>query len=351
MDKWRSNRRNIIPEGANELKNEELELGEFGDTTVLGLRWLPESDQLMFKFQPPPMLSAPEMTMRKLLSQIAQLFDPNGYIGPVIVVAKILMQKLWAKRIKWDARVPADMYAEWTQFQQQLPLVMDIQIPRWLGLSDKRNVSLHGFSDASMTAYGAVLYARIETAATVECTLIAAKSRVAPLKTVTIPRLELCAALLLSELTETFQRATKKRYYKTTLWTDSQIVLAWLNKEPATLKIFVNNRTQQIQQLTAEASWRHVSSSDNPADLLSRGTTAEELRASKLWWHGPHWLTKTAEHWPCEQKQLSIEATRLMQTESKNPDEIENAKLRPIMKSIAAMGHHNRRHEPTHSEF
>lgn len=337
LDKWRSNKRNVVPGEANRQTNEALELSEFSDTTVLGLRWLPETDQLMFKFQQPPALSAAEMTMRKLLSQIAQLFDPNGYIGPVIVVAKILMQKLWAQRIKWDAQVPAEVYAEWQGFQQQLPLIIDIQLPRWLGLSEQRNVTLHGFSDASMSAYGAVLYARVETTAKIECTLIAAKSRVAPLKTVTIPRLELCAALLLSELVDTFKRTTKTAHYKTTLWTDSKIVLAWLVKEPATLKIFVNNRVQQIQQLTNEADWRHVSSSDNPADLLSRGVTASELRAAKLWWHGPHWLAESPERWPPEEKELTAEAKESMKKEAKHHEDIENAKLRPIIKSIAAM--------------
>lgn len=95
-----------------------------------------------------------------------------------------------------------------------------------------------------MLAYGAVLYARVECTEGIECTLIAAKSRVAPLKMVTIPRLELCAAVLLSELVDTFKRITKTTHYKTTLWTDSQIVLAWLVKEPPTLKVFVNNRVR-----------------------------------------------------------------------------------------------------------
>lgn len=337
LDKWRSNKRNVVPGEAGRQTSEELELSEFSDTTVLGLRWLPETDQLMFKFQQPAALTKVEMTMRKLLSQIAQLFDPNGYIGPVIVKAKMLMQKLWAQHIKWDAPVPVEIYAEWQRFQQELPLLIDIHLPRWLGLSEQRNATLHGFSDASMSAYGAVLYARIETSTTIECTLIAAKSRVAPLKTVTIPRLELCAALLLSELVDTFKRSTKTAHYKTTLWTDSQIVLAWLVKEPATLKIFVNNRVQQIQQLTSEADWRYISSSDNPADLLSRGVTASELRTAELWWHGPHWLAGPSDLWPSDKKELSAEAKGSMQRETKHHEEVENTKLRPIMKSIAAM--------------
>lgn len=135
----------------------------------------------------------------------------------------------------------------------------------------------------------------------------------------------------------TFQQTTKTEHYKTTLWTDSQIVLAWLNKEPGTLKIFVNNRVQEIHKLTASADWRHVASGDNPADLLSRGTTASELRVSNQWWHGPQWLAKSSEHWPHEQNKLSSETTDLTIKEFKETKDMEDAKLRPVMKSIAAM--------------
>lgn len=143
-----------------------------------------------------------------------------------MVVAKIIMQKLWRTGLGWDKQVPDTIFREWQQFQQQLPLLAKIRLPRWLGISEHSNVTLHGFADASEVAYGAVLYARVETASHIECTLIAAKSRVAPLKTVTIPRLELCAAQVLSELVQAFQRTTRLAHLKTTLWSDSQIVLA-----------------------------------------------------------------------------------------------------------------------------
>lgn len=337
LDKWRSNQRNVIPNCEEWQTNEELQLGEFGDTTVLGLRWLPESDKLMFKFEPPPELTRQEMTKRRLLSQIAQLFDPNGYIGPVLIVAKMLMQKLWTAKIKWDDSVPLDIFNEWQRFRQQLSQLMEIKLPRWLGMSEQRNMSLHGFADASTLAYGAVLYVRVETTTGTECTLIAAKSRVAPIKTVSIPRLELCAAQLLSELMRTFKQAANVPHFKTTLWTDSQIVLAWLTKDPAAMKIFVNNRVQRINRLTVGADWYYVPSEDNPADMLSRGTTAGELRASKLWWQGPRWLANSAEDWPQQRKELSKEAVQAMEHESKFVGYIENVKRRPILKELYAM--------------
>lgn len=157
-------------------------------------------------------------------------------------------------------------------------------------------MTLHCFADASELAYGAVLYTRIETTDRVEWILIAAKSRVAPIKTVTIPKLELCAAQLASELVQTFRHSKKLAQFKTTLWSDSEIVLAWLIKDAATLKTFVNNRVQRIRHLTSDSDWRHVPSGDNPADLLSRVMSPAELKGARLWWNGPSWLIRTGEH-------------------------------------------------------
>ncbi|XP_055847948.1 uncharacterized protein LOC129913326 [Episyrphus balteatus] len=331
LDKWRSNRPNVVPiceQGA-------LDLGEFEDTTVLGLRWLPTTDELMFKFKLHPVLEVKEATKRKLLSRIAKIFDPNGYIGPVVVKAKILMQKIWSANIGWDSLVPDNIYREWRRFEQQLPLVTEIRLPRWLGIKSDRNISLHGFADASTVAYGAALYVRVETKDQILCTLIAAKSRVAPLKTITIPLLELSAALMLSELVRTFKKTAKHQYVKTTLWSDSQIVLAWLKKDSATLKIFVNNRIQKIQQLTADTEWRYISSIDNPADQLSRGTSVAQLRDSRLWWNGPLWLRQIAIHWPNYQlKTTSTEDSEIAKEEKFND---RDSHFRQYHKEIAMM--------------
>lgn len=337
LDKWQSNRRNVVPNDEHLLSDEGLELSEFSDTTVLGLRWLPNTDQLMFKFQPPALLAREDATKRRVLSHIAQIFDPNGYIGPVVIVAKILMQKIWNARIGWDALVPIDIFREWQQFQRQLPLIAEIKLPRWLGICNNRNVSLHGFADASTLAYGAVLYARVETAEVVECILIAAKSHVAPLKTVTVPRLELCAAQLLSELLAAFRATSKLAHIKATLWSDSQIVLAWLTKDAATLKIFVNNRVQKIQRLAADADWRYVPSAENPADLLSRGMSAAELPSARLWWHGPEWLIRSRIHWPPAKPHLSTELELAIKKESRIDGASLEGKLRPMLKECAVL--------------
>lgn len=305
LGKWRSNRTGVVPAESATLSEEALDLNEFSDTTVLGLRWLPRTDELMFKYQHPQSLSSNEATKRRVLSHIAQIYDPNGYIGPVVIVAKIIMQRIWSAQIGWDEVVPSDIYRDWQQFQLQLTVISELRLPRWLGITRNAVFSLHGFADASTVAYGAVLYVRVEHSSSIKTIIVAAKSHVAPLKTITVPRLELCAAQLLSELVGAFKSAARLPDVDTTLWSDSKIVLAWLKKDASTLKIYVNNRVQRIQQLTRTATWRHVPTESNPADLLSRGTTVGNLQSSTLWWNGPEWLPREALYWPETELNLS----------------------------------------------
>lgn len=169
--------------------------------TVLGhLRWSPHSDAFQFDIS---LASSVPATKRAVLSTIASLFDPLGWITPVVITAKIIMQKLWALRCDWDAVLPKNLLVTWRSFYEQLSSLHELSIPRWTGQgSSIMSTEIHGFADASTAAYGAVVYLKlIHLDGSVQITLINAKSRVAPLKPTTIPRLELCAMVLLARLT------------------------------------------------------------------------------------------------------------------------------------------------------
>ncbi|CAG9134394.1 unnamed protein product [Plutella xylostella] len=172
-------------------------------------------------------------------------------------------------------------------------------IPRHAICTSPSNVSLEVFVDASQAAYAACVYLRsTNDAGDVNVRLLCSKSRVAPLKTATIPRLELCGALLGARLADRVTTALRGTVTKKTFWTDSTIVLGWIKTQPKVLKTFVCNRIQEIHELTSEDTWRWVPTSMNPSDLASRGIDPIELQSSTLWWHGPDYLKKDETEWP-----------------------------------------------------
>ncbi|XP_044575195.1 uncharacterized protein LOC123259004 [Cotesia glomerata] len=175
----------------------------------------------------------------------------------------------------------------------------DFSIERHISVPDAANIQLHGFCDASKVGYGACLYIRsTDQQGRVLIRLACAKSRVSPLKEVTIPRLELCAAQLLSRLYNESVSAFDFPISQIIFWTDSTIVLQWLKRSPQSLKVFEANRVMEIQSLGDKVEWRHVRTKDNPADALSRGQLPAEFLTNKLWFKGPHWLKLDHKEWP-----------------------------------------------------
>ena len=264
----------------------------------MGIVWNCPYDILKFTGIPekPPLL---KLTKRSILSRIALMFDPLGVLGPSIVLAKIFMQKLWRLKSDWDESLPEELHTEWQSYERELPSLRKITVPRTVIESNFSRIEIHGFSDAGENAYGACVYIRCISSSNIpRMQLLIAKSRVAPLKTLSIPRLELCGAVLLDELIDKVKKCFTLKIDQTYLWTDSTIVLHWIRSCSRDWTTFVANRVGLIQELTPICQWKHVITDDNPADALTKGIMPSSLHTHRIWWSGPQWLSHDESKWP-----------------------------------------------------
>ena len=303
--KWASNHSELlsnIPEGQQE---KLINIKEHHVIKTLGLAWEPKSDSFHYHYNNKSSHTS-KVTKRQVLSEIASLFDPMGLINPIIVLAKIFMQRLWQLKVHWDESLPIQYKTEWENFRIQLKQI-NINVPRPIIVSNFTTVEIHGFADASLRAYGCCLYLRcIDSVGRISINLLAAKSRVSPVKSITIPKLELCGAHLLATFLAKVLSSIELKINNIFCWTDSEIVLDWLSTHPSNWSIFVSNRVARIQEIVPREHWSHVGTNVNPADLVSRGTFPSQLVKSKLWFNGPSFLEYSQDNWPKYTKTTSL---------------------------------------------
>ncbi|KAF0706234.1 Integrase catalytic domain-containing protein, partial [Aphis craccivora] len=216
-----------------------------------------------------------------------------------ITLYKLFMQKIWQMKLTWDDQLPKNLVNEWQKYMSNLHLLNNLKIPRCImGSGNIHRLEIHGFSNASIVAYGACLYLKtINERQECNVRLICAKSRVAPLKTISLPRLELCGAQLLARLSNKIITKLNIQINEKYFWTDSTVTLSWIKSSSGKWKTFVAHRVGEIQSLTCTSEWYHVRTKDNPADVISRGCTPNDI-SNQLWWEGPIWLKLNKEMWP-----------------------------------------------------
>ncbi|UYV76985.1 hypothetical protein LAZ67_14002708, partial [Cordylochernes scorpioides] len=266
------------------------------DVSVLGLLWDNMEDMLKCNVTRP--FQVPNsLTKRTVLSCIQRFFDPLVFLSPVLISPKVLLQKTWNLKLEWDAQLPTDIEKEFRSWLYEIASLDQVVIPRCLYLDSEGDVQLHVFCDASCEAYASVVFTRSVVQDTVRVVLLWAKARVAPLKKISIPRLELMACVLGARLLNAIRNALGVDY-PTYMWSDSSTAITWITRAQ-TWNTFVKNRVTEIRNITDVKSWAHISGDENPADLPSRGCSAVRYLKTE-WWKGPHWLYEDQKRidWP-----------------------------------------------------
>jgi len=298
--KWVSNSSTVLQSIPPQHRASEMTLDsqETSPVKTLGILWCAVDDVFTFKSQ----CCEKEFvfTKRNFLKRIATIFDPLGMLSPYVIRGKMLMQDIWICGTDWDDPLPDDISTKVKSWFEELIMLSRIMVPRCIQpRRDVTSITLHVFVDASQSAYGAVTYLRSECEnGDISVRFVASKTRVAPLQSLSIPRLELMGAILGKRLALSISSTMSINKSSLTFWTDSSGVLWWIRGHSRHFKPFVANRIGEIQAETSPERWRYVPTNDNPADYLTRGTTLDELSQLRSWWEGPAFLFKDEAYWP-----------------------------------------------------
>ncbi|KAL4009472.1 hypothetical protein ACER0C_003324 [Sarotherodon galilaeus] len=252
-------------------------LGELHIERALGVQWCVEADEFQFRV----VVKENPLTRRGVLSTVASVYDPLGFVAPFLLVGKQILQTLCRDKVSWDEPLPEHIQPQWESWLKDLPHLAALRIPRSYLPSNFGEVSLyelHNFSDASFKGYGACSYLRaVSETGQISCSLVVGKARVAPTKLTTIPRLELSSAVTSVRIGDIIRGELEIENVQEYYWTDSKVVLGYVNNDAKRFQTFVANRIQRIRSSTKPEQWRYVNSEDNPADGASRGLTAQNL--------------------------------------------------------------------------
>ncbi|KAK0150310.1 hypothetical protein N1851_008772 [Merluccius polli] len=302
LTKLVSNNRKVlasIPEEhrARPVKDLDLDREKLPLERALGIQWNIESDMFTFKVT----VKSRPPTRRGILSIVSSIYDPFGFLCPFILPAKRILQELCRAKLGWDEDIPGEFAKPWRRWVTELHLLGSFQVDRCMKPKDFGQVvtaELHHFCDASELGYGTVSYLRYtDSMGRFHVAFVQGKSRVTPLKQMTIPRLELAAATLAVRVDKMLKMELRLQLADSTFWTDSTSVLKYICNQTKRFHTYVANRVAVIHELSQEKQWRHVTSQDNPADDASRGLHVDAFLKSR-WLKGPEFLKKREKEWP-----------------------------------------------------
>ncbi|XP_070854311.1 uncharacterized protein [Drosophila suzukii] len=276
---------------------------------IFGMRWQVATDDFRFNVEyhrvPSSVLSGDRVpTKREYLSLLMSTFDPLGFLCCLMITAKLLLREIWRQKIQWDEPLPEEIGRAFATWRREMDAVGQFRCPRhYFGHGAVRTVELHVFVDASQSAFAAVAYWRVTYEDdNVMVSFVCAKTKCAPMRTMSIPRLELQAAVLGTRLMNTVQEEHSVDISETVLWTDSKTVLRWIGSTHRRYKQFVGNRVAEILESSKVSQWRWVPTAHNAADDATRSQNKADLSPESRWLSGPAFLRQPASGWPAPEE-------------------------------------------------
>ena len=282
-----------IDDRAKEIKDLDLRHDTLPIQRSLGTCWCMESDTFKFRIT----LKDKPFTRRGILSTVSSVYDPLGIVSPVVLKGKLMLRELVQQKADWDDPVPEEMRPRWEKWRAELKDLEKLEAQRCVkppNFGELKSAEIHSFADASQFAVGQVSYLRlVNEDDQIHVSFLMGKARVAPLKLVSIPRLELTAAVISVNVAQELSREIDLDVDATVYYSDSTVVLGYIQNEARRFHVYVGNRVQTIRAKTLPESWHHVKSKDNPADIASRSATPKELLNTPSWLNGPDFLWQT----------------------------------------------------------
>ncbi|XP_038117199.1 uncharacterized protein LOC119769295 [Culex quinquefasciatus] len=318
---WRSNSKAVLAAlNSQECEDKNLsEASQFSTEKVLGMWWDSSTDTFTFRLPTKPdkdLLNGLRVpTKKEVVRVLMSIFDPLGLLANVLMFLKVLIQEIWRSGIGWNATITPEQYEKWLVWLKVIEKVEAVSIPRCYrqitSSSSKTNVQLHTFVDASTNGCATVAFLRFEEEDRIECAFVAGKTRVAPNKLTSIPRLEIDAGTMGVRLAQKIMEGLRIVIHQRFFWTDARDVLCWLHADHRNYSQFVGFRVAEILEKSNLAEWNYCPSKLNPADDGTKWTKIPDLSEKSRWLHVICFIQQKMSEWPNKLIHIGTTTTEL----------------------------------------